>query len=63
MATAILHSIRQGAYIAIALYVVFIAVVTVTSMNPPTETLVHGSSTSSWVDARQAAANAPEHAS
>lgn len=34
MATAILHSIKQGAYIAIALYVVFIAVVTVTSMNP-----------------------------
>lgn len=34
MATALLHSIRQGAWIAIALYVVFIAVVTVTSMNP-----------------------------
>lgn len=34
MATAILHSIKQGAYIAIALYVVFIAVVTLTSMNP-----------------------------
>jgi hypothetical protein len=34
MATAILHSIKQGAYIAIALYVVFIAVVTITSMNP-----------------------------
>ena len=34
MATAILHSIKQGAYIAISLYVVFIAVVTVTSMNP-----------------------------
>lgn len=34
MATALLHSIKQGAWIAIALYVVFIAVVTVTSMNP-----------------------------
>ena len=34
MATAILQSVKQGAYIAIALYVVFIAVVTVTSMNP-----------------------------
>jgi Na+/H+ antiporter NhaC len=34
MATAILHSIKQGAYIAISLYVVFIAVVTITSMNP-----------------------------
>ncbi|MGV6394740.1 hypothetical protein ACTUVN_004860 [Pseudomonas caspiana] len=34
MATAILHSIKQGAYIAISLYVVFIAVVTVGSMSP-----------------------------
>jgi hypothetical protein len=34
MATAILHSIKQGAYIAISLYVVFIAVVTVASMSP-----------------------------
>lgn len=34
MATAILHSIKQGAYIAISLYIVFIAVVTITSMNP-----------------------------
>lgn len=34
MATAILHSLKQGAYFAISLYVVFIAVVTVTSMNP-----------------------------
>jgi hypothetical protein len=38
MATAILHSIKQGAYIAISLYVVFIAVVTVASMNPPLTT-------------------------
>jgi hypothetical protein len=34
MATAILHSLKQGAYFALSLYVVFIAVVTVTSMNP-----------------------------
>ncbi|MBD8122618.1 MULTISPECIES: hypothetical protein [Pseudomonas] len=34
MATAILDSIKHGAYTAIALYVVFIAVVTVVSMNP-----------------------------
>jgi len=34
MATAILHSLKQGAYTAIALYVVFIAVVTVVSVNP-----------------------------
>ncbi|MDH0746724.1 hypothetical protein N5D61_10240 [Pseudomonas sp. GD03842] len=34
MATAILHSLKQGAYTAIALYVVFIAVVTVVSLNP-----------------------------
>ncbi|RRV05551.1 hypothetical protein EGJ27_17185 [Pseudomonas sp. v388] len=39
MATAILHSIKQGAYIAISLYVVFIAVVTITSMNPQLRTL------------------------
>lgn len=35
MATAILTSIKHGAYTAIALYVVFIAVVTVVSMNLP----------------------------
>jgi Na+/H+ antiporter NhaC len=34
MATAILNSIKHGAYTAIALYVVFIAVVTVISTNP-----------------------------
>ncbi|MGH8419654.1 MAG: hypothetical protein ACRER8_20625 [Pseudomonas sp.] len=34
MAAAILHSLKQGAYTAIALYVVFIAVVTVVSLNP-----------------------------
>ncbi|MFJ3484316.1 hypothetical protein ACIPL1_13185 [Pseudomonas sp. NPDC090202] len=34
MATAILHSLKHGAYTAIALYVVFIAVVTIASMHP-----------------------------
>lgn len=34
MAAALLQSIKQGAYIAISFYVVFIAVVTVASMNP-----------------------------
>ena len=34
MATAILNSLKNGAYTAIALYVVFIAVVTVVSLNP-----------------------------
>lgn len=34
MATAILNSLKQGAYIAISLYVVFIAVVTIASMSP-----------------------------
>jgi Na+/H+ antiporter NhaC len=34
MATAILTSIKHGAYTAIALYVVFIAVITVISTNP-----------------------------
>jgi hypothetical protein len=33
MATAILHSLKHGAYFALSLYVVFIAVVMVTSMN------------------------------
>lgn len=45
MATAILHSIKQGAYIAIALYVVFIAVVTITSMNPQLKDLSVDSAT------------------
>jgi len=34
MATAILNSLKHGAYFALSLYVVFIAVVIVTSMNP-----------------------------
>ncbi len=57
MATAILHSIKQGAYIAISLYVVFIAVVTVTSMNPQLTSL----STQTVVD--RAALNTQERAS
>lgn len=57
MATAILQSIKQGAYIAISLYVVFIAVVTVTSMNPQLTT----PSTQTLVD--RAALNTQERAS
>lgn len=57
MATAILHSIKQGAYIAISLYVVFIAVVTVTSMNPQLTT----PSTQTLVE--RTAVNAQERAS
>jgi site-specific recombinase len=57
MATAILHSIKQGAYIAISLYVVFIAVVTVTSMNPQ----LTAPSTQTLVD--RAALNTQERAS
>ncbi|MGV8917575.1 MAG: hypothetical protein ACOH2R_07225 [Pseudomonas sp.] len=33
MNTAIIHSIKNGAYTAIALYVAFVAVITVVSMN------------------------------
>jgi hypothetical protein len=33
MNTAIIHSIKKGAYTAIALYIAFIAVVTVASVN------------------------------
>ncbi|MBX8609545.1 hypothetical protein K5D65_20355 [Pseudomonas cichorii] len=43
MATAILGSIRQGAYIAISLYVVFIAVVTITSLHPQLKTRAYES--------------------
>ncbi|WP_176469787.1 hypothetical protein [Pseudomonas sp. Irchel 3A5] len=57
MATAILHSIKQGAYIAISLYVVFTAVVTVTSMNPQ----LTAPSTQPLVD--RAALNTQERAS
>jgi Na+/H+ antiporter NhaC len=52
MATAILHSLKHGAYTAIALYVVFIAVVTIASMNPQltAPTLVSAPSTVVEID-------------
>jgi hypothetical protein len=63
MATAILHSLKQGAYTAIALYVVFIAVVTVASMNTPMTAPVSASAQSSVVEVVHAAVNAQERAS
>jgi uncharacterized membrane protein (UPF0127 family) len=63
MATAILHSLKQGAYTAIALYVVFIAVVTVTSMNPQLTTPVSVSAQSSVVELDRASVNTKERAS
>ncbi|QVE18561.1 hypothetical protein [Pseudomonas cichorii] len=59
MATAILGSIKQGAYIAISLYVVFIAVVTITSMNPQLKTRTYESAAPSVV----VAADSQERAS
>jgi Na+/H+ antiporter NhaC len=38
MAIAILDSLKQGAYTAIALYVVFIAVITIVSLTPQLNT-------------------------
>jgi hypothetical protein len=63
MATAILHSLKQGAYTALALYVVFIAVVTVTSMNPQLTAPASVSVQSSVVELDRAAANTKERAS
>jgi len=63
MATAILHSIKQGAYIAIALYVVFIAVVTVTSMNAPSINAITASGRSPVVETEHSAAGGQERAS
>jgi hypothetical protein len=63
MATAILHSLKQGAYTAIALYVVFIAVVTVTSMNPQLTTPASVSAQSSVVELDRASVNTKERAS
>ena len=60
MAAAILHSLKQGAYIAIAFYVVFIAVVTITSMNPQLKT---PSAVSGLVDAQPSAQASQERAS
>lgn len=61
MATAILHSLKHGAYTAIALYVVFIAVVTVTSMNP--QLTASASAQSSVVKLDRASVNTQERAS
>jgi len=55
MATAILHSLKQGAYTAIALYVVFIAVVTVVSLNPQLSAPTSASAQSSVVALERAA--------
>ncbi|SDI78155.1 hypothetical protein [Pseudomonas abietaniphila] len=63
MATAILHSLKHGAYTAIALYVVFIAVVTVTSMNPQLTAPASVSAQSSVVKLDRAAVNTQERAS
>ncbi|CAM3500851.1 hypothetical protein BZK31_23210 [Pseudomonas floridensis] len=63
MATAILYSIKQGAYIAIALYVVFIAVVTVTSMNPHFGSPTRSAPEASWVDVKQPVTVVQERAS
>ena len=57
MATAILHSIKQGAYVALSLYVVFIAVVTVASMNPQLTAPASVSTQSSLVELDRAAVN------
>ena len=63
MATAILHSLKHGAYTAIALYVVFIAVVTVTSMNPQLTASASVSAQSSVVELDRASVNTQERAS
>jgi hypothetical protein len=63
MATAILHSLKHGAYTAIALYVVFIAVVTVASMNPHLTAPASVSAQSSVVKLDRASVNTQERAS
>ena len=63
MAAAILHSIKQGAYIAIALYVVFIAVVTITSMNPQLKDPAFRMTGATLVELPAPANVAPERAS
>jgi hypothetical protein len=62
MTTAILHSIKQGAYVAIALYVVFIAVVTVTSMNATSIHSINAAFNTPVVDTQRPAANVQERA-
>lgn len=63
MATAILNSLKQGAYAAIALYVVFIAVVTVISLNPQLNAPAQVSAQSSVVALDGAAQQAKGRAS
>lgn len=63
MAAAILHSIKQGAYIAISLYVVFIAVVTATSMNPQLRALGSVSPAPAWVERQSSVPTLQERAS
>jgi hypothetical protein len=58
MATAILHSLKQGAYFALSLYVVFIAVVTITSMNPQLTAPGSVSAQSTVVESSRANVNA-----
>jgi hypothetical protein len=57
MATAILQSLKQGAYFALSLYVVFIAVVTITSMNPQLTAPNSVSAQSTVVESARATAN------
>lgn len=63
MATAILQSIKHGAYVAISLYVVFIAVVTVTSMSPQLKSHTFQPERASLVELERAAPAAQERAS
>lgn len=63
MATAILKSIKHGAYVAISLYVVFIAVVTVTSMNPQLKSHTFQAERASLVELEHATAPIQERAS
>jgi hypothetical protein len=58
MATAILNSLKHGAYFALSLYVVFIAVVTITSMNPQLTAPSSVSAQSTVVESVRANANA-----
>lgn len=63
MATAILQSIKHGAYVAISLYVVFIAVVTVTSMSPQLKSHTFQAQPASLVELERAAPAVQERAS
>ncbi|MEX6667393.1 hypothetical protein [Pseudomonas sp. W2-17] len=63
MATAILNSIKHGAYTAIALYVVFIAVVTIISTNPQLNAASQMSTQTASVEFNRAAVQAQGRAS